>query len=86
VLLPGTDVEGAELVAERLRARMEHRAVRGHAGQLFSVTASFGVASYPGVDEDELFGAADQALYAAKEAGKNCVAVAGERATVRPEA
>lgn len=85
VLLPGTDVEGAELVAERLRARMEHRAVRGHAGQFFSVTASFGVASFPRVDEDELFGAADQALYAAKEAGKNCVAVAGERATVRQE-
>ena len=85
VLLPGTDVEGAELVAERLRSRTEHRAVRGHAGQLFSVTASFGVASFPRVDEDELFGAADQALYAAKDAGKNCVAVAGERATVRPE-
>ena len=85
VLLPGTDVEGAELVAERLRARMEHRAIRGHAGQLFSVTASFGVASFPVVGEDDLFGAADQALYAAKNAGKNCVAVAGERATVRPE-
>ena len=85
VLLPGTDTEGAELVAERLRTRMEHRAVRGYAGQLFSITASFGVASFPRVDEDELFGAADQALYAAKEAGKNCVAVAGERVTVRPE-
>jgi diguanylate cyclase (GGDEF)-like protein len=85
VLLPGTDTEGAELVAERLRRRMEHRAVRGYAGQLFSITASFGVASFPLVDEDELFGAADQALYAAKEAGKNCVAVAGERVTVRPE-
>jgi diguanylate cyclase (GGDEF)-like protein len=85
VLLPGTDVEGAELVAERLRARMEHRAIRGHAGQLFSVTASFGVSSFPEVGEDDLFGAADQALYAAKNAGKNCVAVAGERATVRPE-
>ncbi|CAN5168463.1 hypothetical protein BH18ACT14_BH18ACT14_06980 [soil metagenome] len=85
VLLPGTDTEGAELVAERLRTSMEHRAVRGHAGQLFSITASFGVASFPRVDEDELFGAADQALYAAKDAGKNCVAVAGERVTVRPE-
>jgi diguanylate cyclase (GGDEF)-like protein len=85
VLLPGTDAEGAELVAERLRARMAHRVVRGYAGQLFSITASFGVASFPRVDEDELFGAADQALYAAKEAGKNCVSVAGERVTVRPE-
>ncbi|MGI8607354.1 MAG: diguanylate cyclase [Gaiellaceae bacterium] len=85
VLLPGTDLEGAEGVAERLRARMENWAVRGHAGELFSVTASFGVASFPQIDEDELFGAADQALYAAKEAGKNCVAVAGKRAVVRPE-
>jgi len=85
VLLPGTDLEGAERVAERLRARMEHRAVRGRAGELFSVSASFGVASFPLIDEDELFGAADQALYADRGAGKNCVAVAGERATVRPE-
>jgi len=85
VLLPGTDAEGAQLVAERLRVRMEHQALRGHAGELFSVTASFGVASFPLVGEEDLFGAADQALYAAKEAGKNCVAVAGERATVRPE-
>jgi diguanylate cyclase (GGDEF)-like protein len=85
VLLPGTDLEGAERVAERLRERMENRAVRGHAGELFSVTASFGVASFPQIAEDDLFGAADQALYAAKDAGKNCVAVAGERATVRPE-
>jgi len=85
VLLSSTDLEGAERVAERLRARMEHRAVPGHAGELISVTASFGVASFPQTDEADLFGAADQALYAAKDAGKNCVAVAGERATVRPE-
>ena len=84
VVLPATDLEGAELVAERLRAAMESRRVRGHRDMPFGVTASFGVGSYPEqANKDELFAAADEALYAAKAAGKNRVSAAA-RPTVRP--
>lgn len=87
VVLPSTDLEGAELVAERLRAALEVRQVRGHRGVPFTVTASFGVASFPEAATGEsLFGAADEALYAAKEAGKNRVRVSTGRAAVRPDA
>jgi PleD family two-component response regulator len=39
------------------------------------VTASFGVATYPETVKvrDQLFPAADKALYIAKHAGRNCV-------------
>ncbi|HEY7196329.1 MAG TPA: diguanylate cyclase [Gaiellaceae bacterium] len=87
VVLPATDLEGAELVAERLRAAMERRAVPGHNGIPITVTASFGVAAYPDVlTEEDLFAAADDALYAAKAAGKNRVRLARARAVVHPDA
>lgn len=61
-------------VAERLRARLEAVVVR-HGGAEIAVTASFGVATYPeGVKvRDQLFPAADKALYVAKHDGRNCV-------------
>ena len=78
LLLPGTDLDGAELVAERIRVRMAEFAIETFPGALLTVTASFGVAAYPeSATEEELFAAADQALYRAKAAGKNRVSVAG---------
>jgi diguanylate cyclase (GGDEF)-like protein len=86
VVLPATDLEGAELVAERLREAMASRRVLGHKNIPFAVTASFGVAAYPEVaTEAALLAAADEALYAAKRAGKNCVRAAAGRAAVRQE-
>jgi diguanylate cyclase (GGDEF)-like protein len=86
VVLPATDLEGAELVAERLRTAMASRTIAGHKNIPFTVTASFGVAAYPEArSEAALVAAADEALYAAKRAGKDCVRVAAVRATVRPE-
>ena len=47
LLLPGTDLDGAELVAERIRVRMAEFAIETFPGALLTVTASFGVAAYP---------------------------------------
>jgi diguanylate cyclase (GGDEF)-like protein len=77
ILLPGTDLAGAARLAERIRAQMAARHVETYPGALVTVTASFGVAAYPeSPTEGALFAAADEALYRAKAAGKNQVAVA----------
>ena len=79
----------ALIAAERLRSRIEQRF--GGPGNAANVTASFGVASLgPGVETaSDLVGLADQALYQAKQAGRNRVVVASderERPAVLPVA
>jgi diguanylate cyclase (GGDEF)-like protein len=79
VALPETDPEGALEVAERIRARIEKASVSKVEGRgKLNVTASLGVATMPGVgtEMDDLFAAADAALYEAKRTGKNRVRVA----------
>ena len=74
VVLPGTDLEGAYNLAERVRAGIEELALPLLDGEgTLAVTASFGVATLPGSADDmrELVAAADEALYRAKRAGKN---------------
>ena len=78
VLLPQTDLPGGCQLAERLRT-----AVGGKpfviAGRDIAVTISLGVATYPegARDRDELFSAADRALYGAKRGGRNLVVAGG---------
>jgi diguanylate cyclase (GGDEF)-like protein/putative nucleotidyltransferase with HDIG domain len=69
LLLPETDERGAFLVAERLRRATERTFAEGE----LPLTISFGVATFPdhGDDADLLLRAADQALYAAKDLGKD---------------
>jgi GGDEF domain-containing protein len=53
-------------------------------GAAFTVTASFGVAAFPdAATPAALFAAADEALYRAKSAGKNCVVCADTGGAVR---
>jgi diguanylate cyclase (GGDEF)-like protein len=76
VILPQTDVAGAELLAERMRAAVAGIEIeRLDGGGRLQVTASFGVASLPANahDKDALIAEADAALYRAKRAGKNRV-------------
>ncbi len=77
VILPGTDGQGALLLAERVRRAIEaHRFV--FEGARVSCTASFGVATWSrGAGSAELLlTATDKALYAAKQGGRNRVAQA----------
>jgi diguanylate cyclase (GGDEF)-like protein len=77
VILPQTDLHGAELLAERMRHAIEELRINRLDGDgVLRVTASFGVASLPtcASDKDSLIAEADAALYRAKRAGKNRVA------------
>jgi len=80
LILPQAYPEGAQLVAERLRARIEAIHIPGF-GKL---SASMGIATFPshGGSRTDLVVAADAALYSAKRSGRNrvCVfdAVAGD--------
>jgi diguanylate cyclase (GGDEF)-like protein len=84
VLLPQTDLEGADRLAERLRRALASRPLSTRPGELVVVTASFGVAAFPdSATPAALFAAADEALYRAKRQGKNCVVCADAGTTVR---
>jgi diguanylate cyclase (GGDEF)-like protein len=81
VLLPETAADQAVVVAERLRVTLERAQLVGTDGGTVGVTGSLGVADTevaPGMEA--LVKAADEALYAAKRAGKNQVVVAGAAA------
>ena len=73
VILPETDGNGALIVAERIRKSIQKLAFKSSKGK-FSVTSSFGIASYlhsANLTEDIFIEQSDQALYHAKENGRN---------------
>jgi diguanylate cyclase (GGDEF)-like protein len=74
LLLAGIDVEKAAAAAERLREVISRRPVE----EVGRITVSIGVAGCPanGTAERTLYAASDQALYVAKNGGRNRVAVA----------
>jgi len=73
VVAPETAAEAATGFAERLRTSICLAPLEVH-GQAIKVTTSFGVADNEGLKSpEELVHAADEALYRAKEAGRNCV-------------
>jgi diguanylate cyclase (GGDEF)-like protein len=76
-ILPNTPQPLAMMVAERLCARMREVTVFDDMREpLPHLTASFGVATLlPGQDERALVEAADTALYRAKQAGRDRIAV-----------
>jgi diguanylate cyclase (GGDEF)-like protein len=75
VILPGTDLGGAAVAAERLRATIAATEVEGvDAGMLPPVTVSIGVAGMAGGEKaDALLSRADTALYRAKNNGRDRV-------------
>jgi diguanylate cyclase (GGDEF)-like protein/PAS domain S-box-containing protein len=77
ILMPETDAKAVLATGERLRGNLEKMEVITAQG-VRSVTVSMGAASFDGTDcsvinLDVLIKRADQALYEAKNAGRNCV-------------
>lgn len=75
LVLPETPLDGAVVFAERLRQRV-HEIDFAQSGEGWYVSASIGVAAYPTVDVtsgEDLIARADQAMYRAKDDGRNQV-------------
>jgi two-component system, sensor histidine kinase LadS len=79
-VLPQTPLNGAQVVAEKLRKCVAATAMSTSAG-LLNVTVSIGVSSLEALAKDEvvsvdaLLDVADRCLYESKEHGRNCVTV-----------
>lgn len=74
IMLPNTSSEGAEQVAEKLRAKIEALQINNEASTCSDViTISLGIATAPhdGVSFEAQLKQADEALYTAKEKGRN---------------
>jgi diguanylate cyclase (GGDEF)-like protein len=80
VMLPKVDPEAAIAIAQRIRARAESTIVSLAPGITDRVTVSIGVAAAPiqAIEAISLLRLADEALYQAKAAGRNCVVYLGE--------
>ncbi len=79
VLLPETTLDGARLLAEKIRATIGRSRIRRaeNRQETAQITVSFGVASYcSGETAREFIDRADSALYASKKQGRNRVTVA----------
>ncbi|WP_102346607.1 PAS domain S-box protein [Bacillus sp. Marseille-P3661] len=86
IILPGTDMNGAVTVAERIRAGIENLHIPHVTSRISDyVTVSVGVAStWVGYSNPEtLIKQADTALYKAKNHGRNCVESFIELVTVK---
>jgi diguanylate cyclase (GGDEF)-like protein len=76
IILPQTTLSSAWVVAERLRSIIEQAEMKDPAGNVFAITVSQGLAGWErGEDAHSLISRSDEALYKAKEKGRNRVQI-----------
>ncbi len=81
ILLVDTSIEGAEKIAEKIRESAESDSLTINSSEELSYTVSLGVAQVNLLDENSIESAlkrADDALYRAKESGRNRVCISVE--------
>ena len=77
IVMPKTDMSSAKVVAERIRETIKAAEMKDSEGNVFSITVSQGLAEWvSGEDENAMISCADDALYKAKENGRDRVEVA----------
>jgi diguanylate cyclase (GGDEF)-like protein len=79
IILPETDPEGAKIICERIRETIQNSTVQTTAAPI-QYTVSIGIAPLTDGPENHMqwLQQADEALYAAKEGGRNRVVVFGD--------
>jgi len=84
ILLPETGCDGAVIVAERIRSATAEHPFTSESGEKIILTVSAGVACYPNdaTSKEDLVRKTDQALYLAKNRGRNLVCTYQETITV----
>jgi diguanylate cyclase (GGDEF)-like protein len=76
IILPKTNLSSSWGVAERLRTIIEKSEMKDSAGNVFAVTVSQGLVGWErNEDATSLISRADEALYKAKEKGRNRVQI-----------
>lgn len=79
VLMPETDKETAIVRAEELRKAIEEHHFNLRGGRVLRITTSIGIATFPdnASDKESLIMIADEAMYEAKNSGRNKLFAAG---------
>ncbi|CZF81378.1 Response regulator PleD [Grimontia celer] len=82
LLLPNSQLEQAQLIAEDLRTRISELSFMTEQGDEFNVTASFGVSAVDaGQSLSDIYSDVDKLLYRAKQNGRNRVESSGQNNT-----
>src|SRR5260370_3101853 len=77
LIVAEVDIEGPNKCVEGIRDAIKHLSLHNRGQTLGTITVSAGIATYPahGDNSEDLIPAADQALYQAKKAGRDCIIV-----------